>query len=131
MATPAAARSGWVTFAGIVAIIAGAYNALSGLSTLTSNYPLIEEAHDVLFNINVDTWGWFWLIVGAAQILTGFLLFARNALGLWLALTFAGISAVMAVFAIFAWPLWAFSVLTLDLLVLYGLTAHNDEFRGT
>jgi hypothetical protein len=48
-----------------------------------------------------------------------------------MALTFAGISAVMAVFAIFAWPLWAFSVLTLDLLVLYGLTARNQEFRRT
>jgi len=50
---------------------------LSGLSTLTSDYPLIEEAHDVLFSINVDTWSWFWLIVGVAQLLTGVLLFAR------------------------------------------------------
>ena len=44
-------------------------------------------------------------------------------------IAFAGISAVMAVFAIFAWPLWAFSVLTLDLLVLYGLTTHGEEFE--
>jgi len=35
-------RSGWVTFAGIVSLIGGAYNALSGLSTVTSDYPLIE-----------------------------------------------------------------------------------------
>lgn len=26
--------------------------------------------------------------------------------------------------------LWAFSVLTLDLLVLYGLTTHGGEFEG-
>jgi hypothetical protein len=123
-------RSGWVTFAAIVALIVGAYNGLSGLSTLTSDYPLIEQAHDVLFNISVDTWGWFWLIIGALQVLTGFLLLARNPWGRWLGIFFAALSAIMAVFAVFAWPLWAFSVLTLDVLVLYGLTAHGEEFGG-
>jgi hypothetical protein len=130
MTRPASARSGWVTFAAIVALIAGAYNALSGLSTLTSDYPLIEQAHEVLFGISVDAWGWFWLIVGALQLLTGFLLFARNPAGLWLGIGIAALSATMAVFAIFAWPLWAFSVLTLDVLVLYALTTHGDEFGG-
>ena len=97
-----------------------------GLSTLTSDYPLIEQAHDVLFSINVDTWGWFWLILGVAQLATGFLLLARNPLGRWLGIAFAGLSAIMAVFTIFAWPLWSFSVLALDLLILYGLTVAED-----
>ena len=131
MTRQAFARSGWVTFAGIVALVVGAYNALSGLSTLTSDYALIEQAHDVLFNIDVDTWGWFWLIVGALQLVTGFLLLARNPWGRWLGIFFAGLSAIMAVFAIFAWPLWAFSVLTLDVLVLYALTTHGEEFGGS
>jgi len=126
MTTESFRRSGWVTFAAIVALLAGAYNALSGLSTLTSDYPLIEEAHDVLFSINVDTWGWFWLILGVAQLATGFLLLARNPLGRWLGIAFAGLSAIMAVFTIFAWPLWSFSVLALDLLILYGLTVAED-----
>jgi hypothetical protein len=130
MTTQTFGRSGWVTFAAIVALVAGAYSALSGLSTLTTDYPVIEQAHDVLFNINVDTWGWFWLIVGAAQMLTGFLLFARNPWGLWMGILFAIVSATLAVFAIFAWPLWAFSVLVLDILVIYGLTTHAEEFRA-
>jgi hypothetical protein len=123
-------RSGWVTFAAIVALIVGGYNALSGLSTVTTDYPLVEQAHDVLFNINVDTWGWFLLIVGALQLLTGFLLLARNPAGRWLGIFFAAISATMASFAIFAWPLWAFSVLTLDVLVLYGLIVHDEDFAA-
>ena len=128
MTRQAFGRSGWVTFAGLVALIVGVYNALSGLSTLTTDYPLIEQAHDVLFNINVDTWGWFWLTVGVLQLVTGFLLLARNPWGRWLGICFAGLSAIMAVFAIFAWPLWAFSVLTLDVLVLYALTTHGEDF---
>jgi hypothetical protein len=34
---------------------------------------------------------------------------------------------VTAGFAIFAWP-WAFFVLTSDVLGLYGLTTHGEEF---
>jgi hypothetical protein len=32
------------------------------------------------------------------------------------------------VFGIFEWPLWAFSVLMLDILVLHALLTHGDEF---
>jgi hypothetical protein len=128
MTTRALSHTGWVTFAGTVALVAGAYNGVSGLSTVTSDYARIEEAQEVLFGINVDAWGWFWLIIGAVQLLTGFLLLARNSWGLMLGVSIAGLSALMAVFAIFEWPLWAFSVLTLDLLVIYALLTHGDEF---
>jgi hypothetical protein len=121
-------RSGWVTFAAIVALVAGAYNALSGLSTLVADYGAIDDAAEVLFGISVDAWAWFWLIVGAVQLATGVLLLNRNAWGQLLGVSIAGLSAIMALFAIFAWPLWAFSVLTLDVLVIYALLTHGDEF---
>ena len=129
MSTSTFTRSGWVTFAGIVALVAGAYNALSGLSTVTTDYARIEAAQEVLFGISVDAWGWFWLIAGVLQLVTGFLLLARSPWGQLLGVLIAGVSAMTAVFSIFEWPLWAFSVLTLDLLVLYGLLTHGDEFR--
>jgi hypothetical protein len=120
-------RSGWITFAAIVALIAGAYNALSGLSTLVTDYEPIEDAAEVLFGISIDAWAWFWLVVGAAQLATGFLLISRNVWGQVLGVGIAGLSAIAALFTIFAWPLWAFSVLTLDILVIYGLLTHGDE----
>jgi hypothetical protein len=122
-------RSGWVTFAGITALVAGAYNALSGLSTLTSDYARIEDVGEVLFGINVDAWAWFWLVVGVAQLATGVLILARNLWGYLAGVGIAGISAITAVFGIFDWPLWAFSVLMLDLLVLNALLTNEDEFR--
>ena len=120
-------RSGWITFAAIVALVAGAYNALSGLSTLVSDYGAIDDAAEVLFGISVDAWAWFWLIVGAAQLATGVLLFTRSLWGQVLGVGIASLSALTAAFAIFAWPLWAFSVLTLDILVIYGLTAYGSR----
>ena len=121
-------RSGWVTFAGIAALVAGAYNALSALSTLTSDYPRIEQVEKLLFGVSVDTWAWFWLIVGAVQLLTGVLVLMRNIVGQPLGVAVASLSALTAVFGIFEWPLWAFSVLMLDVLVLYALLTHSEEF---
>ena len=121
-------RSGWVTFAGITALVAGAYNGLSGLSTLTTDYARIEGVDELLFGINVDAWAWFWLIVGAVQVVTGVLILMRNAFGQLLGVLIAGLSALTAVFGIFEWPLWAFSVLMLDVLVLYALLTHADDF---
>jgi hypothetical protein len=130
MTTGAAHRlkSGWVTFAAIVALIAGAYNALSGLSTLVSDYAAVEDVAEVLFGISVDAWAWFWLIAGALQLATGFLLIRRNLWGQYFGVMIAGLSAMIALFSVFAWPLWAFSVLVLNILVIYALLTHGDEF---
>ena len=130
MATHVAKRSGWITFAAIVAVIAGAYNTLSGIAAITNDDTIESRAKEVLYAIDMTTWGWFWLIVGVVQILTGVLIFRRNTWGLWLGVAIAILSALSTVFVIFALPLWAIAVLTLDFLVLYGLVERSDEFRG-
>ena len=122
-----ASRSGWIRFAAIVALVAGAYNALSGLSTLVSDYDGIEDAAEVLFGIHVDAWAWFWLVIGGVQLTTGILLIRRSFIGQVLGVWIAGLSALTALFGIFEWPLWAFSVLTLDILVIYALVTHGHE----
>jgi hypothetical protein len=129
MTTSAFSRSGWVTFAGIIALVAGAYNALSALSTLASDYPRIEQVEKLLFGVSVDAWAWFWLVVGLLQILTGVLVLTRNLWGQMLGVAIASLSALTALFGLFEWPLWAFSVLMLDVLVLYALLTHGDDFN--
>src|SRR5262245_50376057 len=54
--------SGWVTFAGVMAVIAGGYNALSGIAALNDDSALASKAKEVLYGIDLTTWGWFWLI---------------------------------------------------------------------
>jgi len=128
MATHVAKRSGWITFAGVMAVIAGAYNTLSGIAAITNDDTIESRAKEVLYGIDMTAWGWFWLIVGIVQILTGVLIFQRNTWGLWLGVTFASLSALMTVFVIFVFPLWGIAVLTIDFLVLFGLLTRSDEF---
>jgi hypothetical protein len=121
-------RSGWVTFAGVAAVMAGAYNALSGIAALSDDDTVAAQAKEVLYGIDLTAWGWFWLIVGVAQIITGVLIFQRNPWGLWLGVGFAGLSGLLTVIVIFVFPLWAIAVLTIDFLVLFALLTESDEF---
>lgn len=122
------ARTGWVTFAGIVALVAGGYNALGGLAALSDDDTLTAQATEVLYGIDLTAWGWFWLLLGAAQLLAGVLVLQRNELGRWLAIVIAALSALVTVFLIVVFPLWAIAVLALDTLVLYALVTHEAEF---
>jgi hypothetical protein len=123
-----ARRSGWITFAGVMAVLAGGYNALSGIAALSDDDTIASQAREVLYGIDLTAWGWFWLVVGVVQIITGVLIFQRNIWGLWLGVAFAGLSAMLTVIVMFVFPLWAIAVLTIDFLVLFGLLTQSDEF---
>jgi hypothetical protein len=123
-----ARRSGWITFAGVMAVVAGGYHVLSGIAALADDDTISSQVQDVLYGIDLTAWGWFWLILGIAQIVTGVLIFQRNVWGLWLGVGFAGLSAMLTVIVMFVFPLWAFAVLAIDFLVLFGLLTESDEF---
>lgn len=127
-------RSGWVTFAGVMASIAGVYNLLSGIAAIAedarlSQYPGLAGIDEVLYGVDLSTWGWFWAIVGGLQLVTAGLIFARNMAGQMLGIIFASISAMLTVFIMWVYPTWALVVLALDMMIIYALTAHGEEFE--
>lgn len=123
-------RSGWITFAGVAALIAGGYNALSGIAALADDETLAAQATQVLYGLDLTAWGWFWLIVGAVQLITGALILQRSGWGLWLGVGIASLSAMMTIFVMFVFPLWAIAVLAIDFLILYGLLTRTEDFSG-
>ena len=55
--TPVKSRSGWVTTAGVVMLVAGGYNALSGIAAISDDDTLKAQATKVLYGIDIGTWG--------------------------------------------------------------------------
>ena len=124
-------RSGWVTTAGVVMLVAGGYNALSGIAAISDDDTLAAQATKVLYGIDIGTWGWFWLLAGLVQLAAGVLILMRNEWGLAMGVVIAGLSAMITVFVIFVVPLWAIAVLSLDILEIWALlSAHEDEFNA-
>ena len=74
-------RSGSVPLAAILVVIVGMIHVLSGVAAITSSASVTREVDEVLYDINVESWGWFWLAGGIAQLLTAILLFARSPIG--------------------------------------------------
>jgi hypothetical protein len=88
-------RSGWITFAGIAALVAGVYNSVGGLAALGDDDTLAAQATEVLFGIDLTAWSWFWLVVGVIQLVTGVLILRRHMWGLWLGVIGATLSMML------------------------------------
>ena len=121
-------HSGWVTFAAVMVVIAGLYNVLSGAGAIAESESVTARVNEVLYGIDIKTWGWFWLVVGVAQLITGILLFSRSTIGALMAIFGATVSASFTIFIIFVAPLWAITVLTLDLGIIWIISANSDDF---
>ncbi len=128
MDNSASRNSGWVTFAAVMVVIAGLYNVLSGAAAIAESDSVTAQVQEVLYGIGIKTWGWFWLIVGVAQLITAILLFSRSLAGAVIAITGALVSASFTIFIIFVAPLWAITVVALDLGIIWIITANMDEF---
>jgi hypothetical protein len=120
-------RSGLVTFAGVLAIVIGAYNTVSGIAAIAKD-DRTEAAVEVLFDIDISVWGWFWLVLGVIQIIVGALIIYRHATGLVLGVTWAAVSALMTVFVIFVFPIWALIVLGVNVMIIWILIDNAEEF---
>ena len=123
-------RSSFVTFAGVLAVVVGFFNGIAGIAAISKDDSLEASAHEVLFNIDYTTWGWFWLILGIVQIGVGGLILARHPSGLLLGVVWASLSLILTVFVIFVYPFWAFAVIGINILIIWGLLDNADEFTG-
>jgi hypothetical protein len=123
-------RSGWVTFAAIVAGIVAIYNILSGIAAIAED-DRTENLGEVLYGVDISAWGWFWLILGIVQLVTAWLIYTRSPVGQMLGLLWAFISASLSVFMIFVAPLWALAVLGVNVLVIWALTSNTEEFEAS
>jgi hypothetical protein len=126
---PVRFRSGWVTFAAVIAAVVGAYHVLSGIAAIAED-DTTERLNEVLYGINITAWGWFWLIIGVLQLVTAYLIYQRSVVGQMLGLIGAFLSATLSVFVVFVAPIWSLVVLALSVAVIYALLAYPEEFEG-
>jgi hypothetical protein len=120
-------RSGWVTFAAVIAGIVGVFNILSGIAAIAED-DQTEALNEVLFGVDITAWGWFWLIIGVLQVITAWLIYQRSVVGQTLGLIWAFIVAALSVFMIFVAPIWALVVMALSVTIIWTLTAFPEDF---
>jgi len=90
---------------------------------------LTEAPTILVIGDSLDFWGWFFLIIGVLMVLTAILLFMRRAGGVILVGIGATTSALIAFFALLANTDQALIIIALDLLILWAVFAHVDDFE--
>ena len=116
---------GWVLFAGIMIIILGVLNVIWGLAAIDDSKFFVANAQYVISDLN--TWGWFMVVLGAVQFLSAFGIWMGNQAGRWVGILSAGANAVLQMLAIPAAPFLSLTLFTVDILVLYGLIAYGGR----
>ena len=122
-----AAPSGWTTFAAIMLLVSGSFNLCWGLAALLNDQVLTVGGRGVMI-LDFTTWGWVQLGIGTIMLIVAWGLFALAGWARWVAIFVAALNMVVQVAAFTAFPLWALTVIALDAIVIYQLTAHYSNW---
>ena len=120
--------TGWIAFAGVLMIISGGVNALYGLVAAVNDDWVVWTNRSSLL-LDLSQWGWVHMVVGLVLLLAGIGVFSGNVLARTVGVIVAALSLIANFFFIPAYPVWSIAVVTIDLLIIWALTAHGGEMR--
>ena len=116
--------SGWIGFAGVILIIAGAFDIVSGLWALDHKNTVVNG---LLYEDNLETWGWIYLVVGIVILAAGFGVFQRAQWARWVGILAAMIGIILEFFWMFATPGRSLVYIVIASMVIYALTVYGDK----
>jgi hypothetical protein len=119
----------WTGFAGFMVMVSGAVTIVQGLWALDHKDSTVSKAVATqLSYADLETWGWIMLAWGVLMFVASFAIFAGKTWGRWVGIVASTISILLGFFWVFAFPLAAFGIIFIDLLVLYALfTQFGDD----
>jgi hypothetical protein len=113
--------SNLVPFGAVMLMLAGAFNVLDGVVAV-ANPDYLRD--DLLFS-NLSAWGWFFIVFGAAQCLTGALVLRGSQVALWPGIALAGINAAAQLAYVKSNPAWSIAIMVADVLVIFAFMAQG------
>jgi hypothetical protein len=117
---------GFILFAGIMMVMAGFFQAFSGLVALFEN-EFFVATRNYLFQFDATSWGWIHLLLGIVVAAAGFAVMAGRTWGRVVGITLAMLSALANFAFIPYYPFWAITIIALDIFVIWALAAHGGE----
>jgi hypothetical protein len=119
-------RSGFVTFAGVMFLVVGAFNILDGIVALVNDEYF---AADKLLFGDLTAWGVWFLLVGSIQAATGWYILRRSLLSVAFGFSIAGVNALTQLMWVGAYPAWSIAAIVVDGVIIWALATHYDEFE--
>ena len=115
--------SGWITYAGVMLIVAGFLDVINGLWALDRSD---TRSNLLLYADKLGGWGWFYLILGIILILAGIGVFYASQWARWTGIILASISIVANALWVFIFPVESLILIFLATLVVYALVVYGE-----
>ena len=119
---------GFTVFAAIMMLMVGVFQALQGLIAIFEN-EFYVQTRNYLFQFDATTWGWIHLVIGLLVAFAGWGLLSGQTWARVVGITLAVLSAISNFLFIPYYPFWSLLIITLDIFVIWALTAHGREYR--
>jgi len=120
---------GWVWFAAFTLITIGLFNVVGGLVAVFDEDKVLAWSgrQDGLVVLDVSTWGWLHLALGAGLTFVGFALFGAATWARIIAIVLLVLNLVSQFFWLPITPWWSITVIVLGVFTLWALTVHGEE----
>jgi hypothetical protein len=119
---------GLVTFAGVMIMIAAVLNTLYGIAAIDKASFFTQNAKYVFADLR--TFGWFVLALGIVQFFAALAIWQGTPWGRWFGVGCACVNAILQMLWIPSAPVLAMTILTLDIIAIYGLLAYGGRRRA-
>jgi hypothetical protein len=119
---------GFILFAAIMMIMVGVFQALQGIIAIFEN-EFYVTTRNYTFQFDATTWGWIHLLLGLLVAFAGYGLLSGKTWARLLAITLAALSATANFLFVPYYPFWSLLLVTLNILVIWAITAHGGELR--
>ncbi|HET6791811.1 MAG TPA: hypothetical protein VFI35_09540 [Actinomycetota bacterium] len=117
---------GFTMFAAIMLMINGSFQLIAGLAGIFEN-DFYVRTPNYLLEFDASVWGWVHLIWGVLVLIGGLGLLTASLWGRTLGVIAAAGSALTAFAFIPLYPVWSVVVISVDVTVIWALTAHGRD----
>jgi hypothetical protein len=126
---PSAAARGLIVFAGVLMIMAGAFQTFAGVVALFQDEFFVATRNYVL-QFDATSWGWIHLLIGLLVLFAGFAVLSGQTWGRVVGITLAVLSALSNFAFIPYYPFWALAIIALDVFIIWALAAHGRDITA-
>lgn len=120
------AAVGLTMFASVILMIGGTFQFLAGLAAVINDQTFVVT-EDYILKMDTTAWGWFHLLLGIVIFLAGLSLLKGSVWARSVAVIIASVSAVLNFVWLPVQPWWAIIMITLNIFVIWAVTAHGRD----
>ncbi|WP_433515331.1 DUF7144 family membrane protein [Nonomuraea sp. CA-143628] len=119
---------GWIWFGGMMMVLAGLFNIITGLAAVFANRVYVQTPARLLL-FDVTGWGWLHLLFGVLVLATGIAVTLGQDWARLVGIVLVMLNAITQLTWIAVNPWWSLAVIAVDVLVLYALIVHGREAK--